>query len=457
MKKNKIKKLSFVFIIIFIFLPTISFSQQENISCNDYTDCPAYYTCEGGYCVPGFQGPSNDDQIPCINDSQCPDGQICELTLGYCSEQLQTTEYATTDHSDLLDKDNPPDPNQEEGAVIFTPQITIPGSDFKKGIDFEIEKSTKTIGNYIKAIHNYLLAIVGLLATIVLMASGIIWMTAGGNTERISQAKGWMTGALTGLVLMLFSYIILRIINPNLVNFKIANIENQKEIKLELGCCQWTENGKEKSRQTTEFECKTILQENGIDTTEKNKNFNIKEYFFLEKLANFIPDVDDRGNIIGSYFDGGGCQDPICCQFRFVGNRETVGYTIAPSIQFCGVIGNEIPELGGGVWELPISRCSQPLCSSNKSYGEACTVEGVERECYCFNENYLTEKEMAAHTLIYSGGAAFGEGYHGAPCGTLWKNNKGSTCITNDEASLFSSQSTIGGRDCGSGLWCYKK
>lgn len=122
---------------------------------------------------------------------------------------------------------------QDKDSVIFTPQISIPGSEFQKGVDFKIEEGTKTIATYITAIYNYLLAIVGLLATIVLMASGVIWMTAGGNTERISQAKGWMTGSLTGLVLMLFSYIVLRTINPKLVDFKVSTIENVEEIKID--------------------------------------------------------------------------------------------------------------------------------------------------------------------------------------------------------------------------------
>ena len=125
---------------------------------------------------------------------------------------------------------------QDKDSVIFTPQISIPGSEFQKGAEVEIEDSTRTIGIYIKSIYNYLLAIVGLLAVIVLMASGIIWMTAAGNTERISQAKGWMTGSLTGLVLMLLSYVLLKTINPNLVNFRTEGI--QSLAKIEKGCCK---------------------------------------------------------------------------------------------------------------------------------------------------------------------------------------------------------------------------
>jgi hypothetical protein len=119
--------------------------------------------------------------------------------------------------------------------VYFTPQISIPGSGFTKGIEYKIEENTKTIGTYITSIYNYLLAIVGLLSTIVLMAAGIIWMTAAGNTERISLAKNFIIGALTGLLLLLLSYILLKTINPNLVDFKPSDVNNiKKDFQFEI-------------------------------------------------------------------------------------------------------------------------------------------------------------------------------------------------------------------------------
>lgn len=239
MKKNKIKKLSFVFIIIFIFLPTTSFSQQENISCNDYTDCPAYYTCEGGYCVPDFQGPSNNDQIPCTNDNQCPDGQICELALGYCSEQLQTTEYTTTDHSDLADGIE-----KEKIKPIKTPDLNplgklnvkIPGID-ELAAKYPIICNEEEVGKggasckipwiaiYIYAVYNYLLGIGGFLAAIALMIGGVLWLISAGNANRVSQAKSWITGSLTGLLILLTSYVFLYEINPNLLLGKYIEVE----------------------------------------------------------------------------------------------------------------------------------------------------------------------------------------------------------------------------------------
>lgn len=238
MKKNKIKKLSFVFIIIFIFLPTIAFAQQENISCDDYTDCPIYYSCEGGYCVPGFQGPSNDEQIPCTSDNECPEGYVCYPNLGYCSEQLQTTEYVTTDHSNLADgiekeKIKPkktPDLNPLGKLNVKIPGIDELAAKYPIICEGDDKESCKIpwIAIYIYAVYNYLLGIGGILAAIALMIGGVLWLISAGNASRVSQAKSWITGSLTGLLILLTSYILLYEINPELLGMKYIQMETIK-------------------------------------------------------------------------------------------------------------------------------------------------------------------------------------------------------------------------------------
>jgi len=104
--------------------------------------------------------------------------------------------------------------------AVFEPQIAL------KGVG-----TGSTIGNYIEAIYKYAIGIVGILATVVMMWGGVIWITAGGNTERISSAKSWISASLTGLVLALASYTILYTINPNLVKFKPLVIPSVKETK----------------------------------------------------------------------------------------------------------------------------------------------------------------------------------------------------------------------------------
>ena len=105
---------------------------------------------------------------------------------------------------------------------------------FEPNVEGIIDSGAITIGNYVKAIYKYAIGIVGILATVVMMWGGVIWITAGGNTERISNAKSWISASLTGLVLALASYTILYTINPNLVKFEPINPD---EVGESQSCC----------------------------------------------------------------------------------------------------------------------------------------------------------------------------------------------------------------------------
>lgn len=241
MKKNKIKKISFIFfIIILFFLPIISFAQTENIPCNNINDCDDYFICSEGFCVPDYQwSDGTEGEILCTEDSQCPDGQICELSLGYCSEQLQATEYATTDHSDLSDgieKEKIKPKKTPDLNPLGKLNVKIPGID-ELAAKYPIICNEEEVGKggasckipwiaiYIYAVYNYLLGIGGFLAAIALMIGGILWLISAGNANRVSQAKSWITGSLTGLLILLTSYVLLYEINPNLLLGKYIEIE----------------------------------------------------------------------------------------------------------------------------------------------------------------------------------------------------------------------------------------
>ncbi len=243
MKKNKIKKLSFVFIIIILFfLPIISFAQTENVfsPCNNINDCDDYFICSEGFCVPNYQwSDGTEGKILCTEDSQCPDGQICELALGYCSKQLQTTEYATTDHSDLSDgieKEKIKPKKTPDLNPLGKLNVKIPGID-ELAAKYPIICNEEEVGKggasckipwiaiYIYAVYNYLLGIGGFLAAIALMIGGVLWLISAGNANRVSQAKSWITGSLTGLIILLTSYVLLYEINPELLGMKYIQME----------------------------------------------------------------------------------------------------------------------------------------------------------------------------------------------------------------------------------------
>lgn len=109
-------------------------------------------------------------------------------------------------------------------AIPFNPQISIPNSDFQHSESENpgdwMSITPSTLGKYIKAIYTYAIGVVGILSTVVIIFGGFLWATAAGNNSRVDNAKTWITSALTGLVLALFSYTLLYMINPALVELK---------------------------------------------------------------------------------------------------------------------------------------------------------------------------------------------------------------------------------------------
>ena len=164
-------------------------------------------------------------------------------------------------------------------AVEFKPQITI-GKNIIKGQSITI--NSDSIGQYILAIYNYAIGTVGVIATVVMMYAGILWITAAGNQEQIGKAKDYIASSLTGLVLLLCSWMILWTVNPDLTSFKpIAPTPVGEAPDLTQGCC---ESDSSSPRDTTANNCDT---ENG-------------ETFWSGYYAN----------------NNGECVNTVCCIFQ---------------------------------------------------------------------------------------------------------------------------------------------
>lgn len=88
------------------------------------------------------------------------------------------------------------------------------------------------IAQYIEGIYKYGLSIAGILAAIVLMGGGVLWLISAGDASKITQAKELITGSVVGLLILSSSYLILKQINPNLVELQSLTIGNIKRIEL---------------------------------------------------------------------------------------------------------------------------------------------------------------------------------------------------------------------------------
>jgi len=62
------------------------------------------------------------------------------------------------------------------------------------------------------------LSLLGIIVLVIIIYGGFLWMTAGGNDERVGEAKKWIFGGIIGLVIILSSYAIAQFVISNLVS-----------------------------------------------------------------------------------------------------------------------------------------------------------------------------------------------------------------------------------------------
>ncbi len=151
-------------------------------------------------------------------------GTVCTgansgCSAGYTCEKISENDDGSTNYECVKSASNTTTTNTNKPSKItFTPQI--PFGDIKEGMKID----GGTIGTYIKEIYKYGVGVVGILSMIVIMWGGVRWLTAGGNQEAVKDAQEWIKGALSGLILVMTSYMILYFVNPDLTTFKLINI-----------------------------------------------------------------------------------------------------------------------------------------------------------------------------------------------------------------------------------------
>jgi len=75
------------------------------------------------------------------------------------------------------------------------------------------------LGNCIVAIYRWALGVSVLIAMAMIVFSGYTYMTAGGDANKVAQSKERFAQAFIGLIILFAAVVILRTINPDLVNF----------------------------------------------------------------------------------------------------------------------------------------------------------------------------------------------------------------------------------------------
>lgn len=98
------------------------------------------------------------------------------------------------------------------------PQINIPGFGtitLQLGMD---------LATFVAWFYYFIITIAGLAAFVMVVWGGIQWLTSAGNPSKISDAKGRITSTLIGLLIILGSWIILKVINPQLTVLSVPGL-----------------------------------------------------------------------------------------------------------------------------------------------------------------------------------------------------------------------------------------
>ncbi len=103
----------------------------------------------------------------------------------------------------------------------FNFNVPLPGFNDNNG---SIDIDCLTLADYIKYVYKFTIGVTGLLAVFMITIGGIYWVFSGGNSGKIAQAKQYINGAISGLLLAIGSYSILYIINPQLVEIRPIQI-----------------------------------------------------------------------------------------------------------------------------------------------------------------------------------------------------------------------------------------
>lgn len=82
--------------------------------------------------------------------------------------------------------------------------------------------STSGPAGWVAGFYNFALIISGILAFGAIVFGGYKYATSAGNASKQSEGRSWIWSALLGILLLAAAYLILKTINPNLVNLQIA-------------------------------------------------------------------------------------------------------------------------------------------------------------------------------------------------------------------------------------------
>jgi len=97
-------------------------------------------------------------------------------------------------------------------AALQAAAMTLPVAVFAQNIVPTELQGNLDIIQIVRAIIRFILLIAFVLAFIFLLLGGLRWITAGGDEKSVAGARGMITAALIGLVIVLLAFAIIKLV-----------------------------------------------------------------------------------------------------------------------------------------------------------------------------------------------------------------------------------------------------
>ncbi|MFH0928069.1 MAG: pilin, partial [bacterium] len=115
-------------------------------------------------------------------------------------------------------------------------QTQIPGFQGFSTVTFQqygdrVVASIPFLAEYITALFKWAVGAGALIAAFFITLGGFQWVISGGDSTKVKAAKNRITQALTGLIILICSFVFLNTINPELVSMKNMEIEIVPQVK----------------------------------------------------------------------------------------------------------------------------------------------------------------------------------------------------------------------------------
>ena len=151
-------------------------------------------------------------------------------------------------------------------------------------ISFGGKDEFKNFPQFIKYMYEWSFVAASVLAVLMVIIAGIEYMMSMGNSSRVKAAKNKAAGAISGIILLAGSYVILSTLNPALVNLRLPSIWLIREQNVSPLYCSNIE-GKEKKTFALVSKDSSSAKEALENNPKEYKNLECGEDYYIRDSA----------------------------------------------------------------------------------------------------------------------------------------------------------------------------